>query len=128
MRLKSANQGRGHEHSWDEADAAMEKHTPASIFDTGVLFHCSIRFKAMQQPSHPVPSAVGCTTSMLMVLPAAGRFAFVELRTEELATTAMTLDKTELLGRPMNIGRPKGYVPGTSAPGGPCKTEGQQSP
>lgn len=29
----------------------------------------------------------------------------------------MTLDKTELLGRPMNIGRPKGYVPGTSAPG-----------
>ena len=47
----------------------------------------------------------------------AGRFAFVELRTEELATTAMQLDKTELLGRPMNIGRPKGYVPGTSAPG-----------
>lgn len=46
-----------------------------------------------------------------------GRFAFVELRTEELATTAMTMDKTELLGRPMNIGRPKGYVPGTSGPG-----------
>lgn len=45
-----------------------------------------------------------------------GRFAFVELRTEELATTSMTLDKTELLGRPMNIGRPKGYVPGSSAP------------
>jgi hypothetical protein len=41
----------------------------------------------------------------------------VELRTEELATTAMSLDKTELLGRSMNIGRPKGYVPGTSAPG-----------
>lgn len=53
---------------------------------------------------------------MCFVCPA-GRFAFVELRTEELATTAMTLDKTELLGRPMNIGRPKGYVPGTSAPG-----------
>eukprot|EP00879_Flechtneria_rotunda_P017065 GHRR01017872.1.p1 GENE.GHRR01017872.1~~GHRR01017872.1.p1 ORF type:complete len:362 (+),score=139.44 GHRR01017872.1:443-1528(+) len=44
-----------------------------------------------------------------------GRFAFVEFRTEELATTAMTLDKTELCGRQMNIGRPKGYVPGTSA-------------
>jgi hypothetical protein len=61
------------------------------------------------------------------LLPAAGRFAFVELRTEELATTAMTLDKTELLGRPMNIGRPKGYVPGTSAPGEPWGMEGQQS-
>lgn len=45
--------------------------------------------------------------------PPAGRYAFVELRTEELATTAMTLDKTELCGRQMNIGRPKGYVPGS---------------
>jgi hypothetical protein len=72
----------------------------------------------MQQPSYRVPLAVGSTTLILMLLPGAGRFAFVELRTEELATTAMTLDKTELLGRPMNIGRPKGYVPGTSAPGG----------
>lgn len=57
------------------------------------------------------------------MLLSAGRFAFVELRTEELATTAMTLDKMELLGRTMNIGRPKGYVPGTSAPGeGRCGT------
>jgi type II secretory pathway pseudopilin PulG len=38
----------------------------------------------------------------------AGRYAFVELRTEELATQAMLLDKTELAGRSMNIGRPKG--------------------
>jgi len=45
-----------------------------------------------------------------------GRYSFVELRTEELATTAMTLDKTELCGRQMNIGRPKGYVPGSGAP------------
>lgn len=41
----------------------------------------------------------------------AGRYAFVELRTEDLATHAMLLDKTELAGRPMNIGRPKGYIP-----------------
>lgn len=58
-----------------------------------------------------------CPAPSCPALPSAGRFAFVELRTEELATTAMSLDKTELLGRPMNIGRPKGYVPGTSAPG-----------
>lgn len=61
-------------------------------------------------PKHGAAKARSCVRP-------AGRYAFVELRTEELATTAMTLDKTELLGRPMNIGRPKGYVPGTSAPG-----------
>ena len=49
----------------------------------------------------------------MCVLPCTGRYSFVELRTEELATTAMTLDKTELCGRQMNIGRPKGYVPGS---------------
>lgn len=41
---------------------------------------------------------------------AGGRYAFVELRTEELTNVAMQLDKTELCGRPMNVGRPKGYV------------------
>lgn len=39
-----------------------------------------------------------------------GRFAFVEFRTPELATAAMMLDKVELCGRAMNVGRPKGYV------------------
>jgi hypothetical protein len=41
-----------------------------------------------------------------------GRFAFVEFRTEEMATRALEMDKVvELCGRAMNIGRPKGYVP-----------------
>jgi hypothetical protein len=39
-----------------------------------------------------------------------GKFAFVELKTEELATQALHLDKVELCGRPINVGRPKGYV------------------
>ena len=42
--------------------------------------------------------------------PLAGRFGFVELRTEELAQAAMQLDKVELCGRSINVGRPKGYV------------------
>ena len=42
--------------------------------------------------------------------PSAGRFGFVELRTEELAQAAMQLDKVELCGRSINVGRPKGYV------------------
>ncbi|EIE26777.1 hypothetical protein COCSUDRAFT_64653 [Coccomyxa subellipsoidea C-169] len=39
-----------------------------------------------------------------------GRFGFVEMRTEELATSGMALDKVELCGRNINVGRPKGYV------------------
>jgi len=59
---------------------------------------------------------------LLVHLAPAGRFAFVELRTDELATTAMTLDKTELCGRQMNIGRPKGYMPGSSSGSGVFST------
>ncbi|GFR47985.1 hypothetical protein Agub_g9809 [Astrephomene gubernaculifera] len=40
----------------------------------------------------------------------AGRFAFIEFRTRELTDAAIQLDKLELCGRQMNIGRPKGYV------------------
>eukprot|EP00959_Pyramimonas_sp_CCMP1952_P136947 2865547-Pyramimonas_sp.AAC.1 len=39
-----------------------------------------------------------------------GKFAFVEMRTEDLATAALHLDKVELCGRTINVGRPKGYV------------------
>ena len=45
----------------------------------------------------------------------AGRFGFVECRTEELATAGMQLDKVDLCGRHVNVGRPKGYV---EPPGG----------
>jgi splicing factor U2AF 65 kDa subunit len=40
------------------------------------------------------------------------------MRTEELATSAMQLDKVELCNRCINVGRPKGYVepPGGHAP------------
>lgn len=51
-----------------------------------------------------------------------GKFAFVELRTEDLASAAMFLDKFELFGRSLNVGRPRGYVPPPMpgmGPGGP---------
>ncbi len=38
-----------------------------------------------------------------------GRFCFVEMRTLELAGHMVTLDKMEVCGRPLKIGRPKGY-------------------
>ena len=47
-----------------------------------------------------------------------GRFGFVEMRSEELASSAMQLDKVDVCGRQINVGRPKGYVepPGGAAP------------
>ena len=32
------------------------------------------------------------------------------MRTEELASSAMAMDKVDLCGRSINVGRPKGYV------------------
>lgn len=47
--------------------------------------------------------------------PCAGRFGFVEMRTEELSHHAMNLDKVELCGRHVNVGRPKGYMESATA-------------
>ena len=44
------------------------------------------------------------------------KYSFVEMRTHELATAAIALDKVELCGRALNVGRPSGYV----APTGPA--------
>jgi len=59
-----------------------------------------------------VPDPVSCPP-VLEVKPdptGRGRFAFIELRTAALAVAALHLDKMELCGRQLNIGRPKGYV------------------
>lgn len=47
------------------------------------------------------------------------KYSFVEFRTAELATTAMSLDKVELCGRSIHVGRPSGYVP----PAGPGQAD-----
>eukprot|EP01067_Filipodium_phascolosomae_P008370 Filipodium_phascolosomae@DN7095_c0_g1_i1.p1 len=39
-----------------------------------------------------------------------GKYAFVELKDEALAATAIKFNKTELCGRALNIGRPSGYI------------------
>ena len=39
-----------------------------------------------------------------------GKFAFVEFRDELIAVTALQLDKVELAGRALNVGRPAGFV------------------
>lgn len=57
-----------------------------------------------------VPDPVTNPPVVNVAMDASGRFGFVEMRTEELATAAMQLDKVELCGRHVNVGRPKGYV------------------
>lgn len=47
---------------------------------------------------------------------ATGRFGFVELQTEELAAAALSLDKIEVLGKCLNVGRPKGYMDPPTGP------------
>ena len=46
-----------------------------------------------------------------------GRYAFVELRTSEMATASLQLNgQVQLLGQVLSIGRPSGYVdPGKAA-------------
>lgn len=38
------------------------------------------------------------------------KYSFVEMRTAALATAGLSLDKMELCGRALNVGRPSGYV------------------
>ncbi|KAK9824055.1 hypothetical protein WJX72_007388 [[Myrmecia] bisecta] len=68
--------------------------------------------------SHLVPDPVANPPVVSAQLDPSGRFGFVEVRTEELASAAMQLDKVELCGRHINVGRPKGYIepPAGAAP------------
>jgi splicing factor U2AF subunit len=59
------------------------------------------------------------------------KFGFIEFRTEELATCAINLDKMDVAGRQMNIGRPKGYVeppPGYKPSKEPCSIGAHYNP
>lgn len=68
--------------------------------------------------AHMVPDPVSNPPVVNINMDTTGRFAFVEFRSEEMASKALEMDKVvELCGRSMNIGRPKGYVP--PVPGAP---------
>ena len=51
----------------------------------------------------PAATAAGAPVINVVMDPSQ-KFGFVELRSEELATAAINLDKMELCGRPMNVG------------------------
>lgn len=60
--------------------------------------------------THPNPPVVAVR------LDGTGRFGFVEMRTEELAHHAMCLDKIDVAGRSINVGRPKGWIEAEASP------------
>jgi len=62
-----------------------------------------------------MPEEAGTQAVMNVWMAADMKYSFVEMRTAELATAAISLDKMELCGRALNVGRPSGYV----APSGP---------
>lgn len=86
---------------------------PHNTSDVQQLPWCTIKYYVMGSASiSSAPEVVG--------LWIAGRFGFVEMRTEELSHHAMNLDKVELCGRHVNVGRPKGYVESATAPPPPA--------
>ena len=45
-----------------------------------------------------------------VIMDSQGSFGFAELRCFEMAQIALRFDKVDVCGRPMNVGRPKGYI------------------
>lgn len=72
-----------------------------------------------QALSHMVSDPIAYPPVIEVKMEGSGRFAFLELRTQEMAKQAMRMDKlVELHGRKMNVGRPKGFIEDYQAPVG----------
>ena len=78
----------------------------------GVVTGAHVRelFDAVLARLFPDSAASGGAPVLNVNVDASGMFCFVELRSEALANAATHLDKTDLAGRPMNVGRPRGYA------------------
>jgi len=64
-----------------------------------------------QALSHMVSDPVATPPVIHVKMDGQGRFAFVELRTRDLANQAVLMDKlVEIYGRQLHVGRPKGYI------------------
>lgn len=66
--------------------------------------------------AHLVPDPINNPPVVSARVDATGRFGFVEMQTEELAAAALALDKVEVLGKCINVGRPKGYIDPPTGP------------
>lgn len=77
----------------------------------GIVTHDILEEFFNQALSHMVSDPVAYPPVVQVKMEGSGRFAFIELRTQEMAKQAMRMDKlVEIYGRKMNVGRPKGYI------------------
>jgi len=83
----------------------------------GVVTAGSLK-ELFMQPLSTMPGADSAAGQAVLNVDLApdGKFGFVEFRDEQICSVALTLfDKMELCGRPLNVGRPRGYIePGTA--------------
>ena len=68
-------------------------------------------FSSTMQAAFPEQQAPGLDPVASVSMHSEGRYAFVELRTPEMATAALALDgQVQLMGTAISVGRPSGYV------------------
>ncbi|KAK9785344.1 hypothetical protein WJX73_004716 [Symbiochloris irregularis] len=68
-------------------------------------------FNSTMRAAFPDKVMPGFDPVVTVSLHSEGRYAFVELRTPEMASAALSLsNQVQLLGQPISVGRPSGYV------------------
>lgn len=68
-------------------------------------------FNSTMRAAFPDKILPGLDPVVTVSLHSEGRYAFVELRTPEMASAALSLsNQVQLLGQPISVGRPSGYV------------------
>lgn len=68
-------------------------------------------FNSTMAAAFPNLSAQGLEAVVSVSMHSEGRYAFVELRTPEMASAALQLsNQVQLLGQSISVGRPSGYV------------------
>ena len=71
--------------------------------------HLQELFNQSLAKAYPETAAPGCEAVTRINMHSEGKYAFVEFRTAEMATTSLFLDGVELMNSPLQIGRPSGW-------------------
>ena len=68
-------------------------------------------FNSTMQAAFPDKQIAGLDPVVNVSMHSEGRYAFVELRSPDMASAALQLsNQVQLLGQPISVGRPSGYV------------------
>ena len=73
-------------------------------------------FNSTMRAAFPEKQVPGLDPVVNVSMHSEGRYAFVELRSPEMASAALQLsNQVQLLGQPISVGRPSGYVDPSAA-------------